>query len=119
MQKNFYFEAAYAATAPEGGGATIGVLRTYTKGPASVDLVIAENNAAPTESRATAGADFEARTITLHFPNGADSALVQFAEATDDTVPEGDETFVVYLANASKGYTKAGDLVITIPANDN
>ena len=111
-EKRFDFDReSYAATIFEGEHAAISVMRTHTKGPARVDLVLSNGSAQD-------GSDFTAETITLTFPNGAAFALVQFVPTIEDNVAEGPETFVASLANPTKGYSMDGDYVITITDDD-
>ena len=106
------FSAAAYSVAEDGGSATITVTRTGgSAGTAQVNYSTGDGSA-------TAGSDYTATSGTLTFGNGV--TLQTFTvPITNDTVPEGSESILLTLSNASgAGLGSPSSAILTINDND-
>ena len=98
------------ASAAEGDAITFTVTRSGATGAAATVKWATADDAADDASPATAGTDYTAVTTarTLSFAVG-DSAKTFTVATTEDTLAEGDETFLVELSDATGGATITTD----------
>ena len=106
------FSASSSSVLENAGAAQLTVTRAGTEGGVSVDVFTSGGTA-------TAGADYETLSETLHFEDGENVQTIPVT-ILDDYALEGNETVNVWLANATDGAELGGrtNLLLTILDNE-
>ncbi len=103
-----------AITVQEGGLVNISLVITNSNSNATmVDLSV------DSSSTATFGTDYFLTIGSYTFPPNSSSAISIFLTVNDDALPEGDETIILNLSNATNNATiSVGQAIYTIERND-
>jgi len=110
-ESGFTFSSPTYSVAENGIGIFINVLRLgKTNGPASVRFNTSDGTA-------TAGSDYEFKTVVLNFADGETNQTVG-VNIIDDNIGEGNETVILHLSNPTNGLSLS-TAVLTIIDNEN
>lgn len=116
VSPTFNFVAPTAVSLAEGSGSYVFHVSTSIAPSTASSVTVAVQAA----STATQGSDYTYSTQTLHFPSGSTSNQGENIVILEDQIPEGAETIILVLRDATNGALIGNDstLTITIPTND-